>query len=73
MRHLILGFLCWLSLIAQADVPSPAAIDGQQVDQSICIQQRLDSCIQKCQLDKMTNCEGVCKENIKNECHWAGE
>ncbi|KTD14941.1 hypothetical protein [Legionella israelensis] len=67
-------FLLLLFLPAQAaDIPE-AEIEDQKHDQEMCVQQRVNQCIDvMCQTSEDINCTQICEQNAKNECLQAGE
>ncbi|WP_133129327.1 hypothetical protein [Legionella yabuuchiae] len=74
LSRLIIGFflIVTFSTLIAADL-SDSAIDEQQTDQSLCVQQSISQCLEKCQQSGDSDCEALCEENIKNECRQAGE
>ncbi|WP_133127765.1 hypothetical protein [Legionella nagasakiensis] len=72
-RFIVLMLLALLFLPTQAaDIPE-AAVQAQQNDQELCVQQKIKQCIDKCQETEDINCTQLCKKNTKNECRQAGE
>ncbi|AHE66911.1 hypothetical protein [Legionella oakridgensis] len=74
MNKYIIGLLWVLFFLpAQAADVSEEAMQAQQSDQALCVQQQLTLCIDKCRSREDNHCMQLCKENIKNECRDAGE
>ncbi|GGI81639.1 hypothetical protein [Legionella impletisoli] len=74
LNRFALGFLFLLMFhtVFAAEI-SDAAIEEQQDDQSLCVQQRMSQCLNTCQSQGEADCDDLCEENVKNECRQAGE
>ena len=73
MRQLIASMILMLFIFPAVAAESASAIAEQQDDQDLCVQQRLQPCLDKCQASGMEDCQDLCEENIKNKCLQAGE
>ncbi len=68
---IIIGFL--YSAAAMAEDISTEEIDDQKAAQKQCVKMRLNECIVKCKDSLDESCAQLCKEDIENECKYAGE
>jgi hypothetical protein len=62
------------SLPTQAASIPKLDITEQKDQQTVCVEQRANQCLNKCQKSNdITNCAELCQKNAKNECRYAGE
>ena len=73
MRQLIASSILAMLFSFPVMAESTEAIVEQGDDQSLCVQQRMQRCLDKCQQSGSEDCAALCEENSKNECLQAGE
>lgn len=74
MNKLIAVSLLVFTLPLQAaETETPPQVQSQEDDQALCIQQRTQHCISKCENAGDKECIQLCDTNAKNECLQAGE
>ncbi|MBA3537918.1 MAG: hypothetical protein H0T84_15160 [Tatlockia sp.] len=75
MKKINLILVLSLSFIAiQAAGMHQKALTNQQNSQTLCVQKRINNCINKfCGIKAPLICVKICHKTIKNECRYAGE
>ncbi|ARG98861.1 hypothetical protein B6N58_06125 [Legionella micdadei] len=72
-RFILVLLLSVLFITTWAADITKTEIQDQQNAQELCIQQRVNQCINACEKSKGNNCTQTCEANAKNECRQAGE
>lgn len=72
-RSIVASLLMLFFLPVQSADITQSAIETQQSDQELCVQQLVNQCIDKCKNAGDNNCVQLCQENAKHECRQAGE
>lgn len=72
-RTILLLFTVLFAFPLYAEEESAQEIIGQQNDQDLCVQQRMQDCMKKCEGSEISDCKEECAEVSRNECLYAGE